>query len=127
MLRWIFLYQPVEGGPFQEQPGDEARDGGGGVGTAPPGPSTPRAAPARTRVPVREPELALAGARSAPRNLSFNDPSAAPAAFAKAERKEAHGGDGDVQTVRREGPKVGRNDACPCGSGKKFKKCHGQS
>ncbi|MGO4701140.1 preprotein translocase subunit SecA [Dyella sp. 2RAB6] len=25
-----------------------------------------------------------------------------------------------------EGPKVGRNDACPCGSGKKFKHCHGQ-
>ena len=25
--------------------------------------------------------------------------------------------------VKREGPKVGRNDPCPCGSGKKFKKC----
>jgi preprotein translocase subunit SecA len=23
------------------------------------------------------------------------------------------------------GPKVGRNDLCPCGSGKKYKKCHG--
>ncbi len=30
-----------------------------------------------------------------------------------------------VQPVRREGPKVGRNDSCPCGSGQKFKKCHG--
>ncbi len=29
--------------------------------------------------------------------------------------------------VRREGPKVGRNDPCPCGSGKKYKKCHGQA
>ena len=29
--------------------------------------------------------------------------------------------------VRREAAKVGRNDQCPCGSGKKFKKCHGQS
>lgn len=28
-------------------------------------------------------------------------------------------------TVRREGPKVGRNDPCPCGSGKKYKSCHG--
>jgi len=28
-------------------------------------------------------------------------------------------------TVRREAPKVGRNDPCPCGSGKKFKKCCG--
>ena len=30
-----------------------------------------------------------------------------------------------VETVRREEPKVGRNDDCPCGSGKKFKKCCG--
>jgi len=28
--------------------------------------------------------------------------------------------------VRNEGPKVGRNDPCPCGSGKKYKKCCGQ-
>ncbi len=28
-------------------------------------------------------------------------------------------------TVRRESPKIGRNDPCPCGSGKKFKKCCG--
>jgi uncharacterized protein len=30
-----------------------------------------------------------------------------------------------VETVRRDQPKVGRNDPCPCGSGKKFKQCHG--
>lgn len=29
-------------------------------------------------------------------------------------------------TVKREGPKVGRNDPCPCGSGKKYKNCHGR-
>jgi SEC-C motif domain protein len=29
------------------------------------------------------------------------------------------------QTIRRETPKVGRNDPCPCGSGKKYKKCCG--
>ncbi len=29
------------------------------------------------------------------------------------------------EPVRREEPKVGRNDPCPCGSGKKFKKCCG--
>jgi preprotein translocase subunit SecA len=28
--------------------------------------------------------------------------------------------------VKREGKKVGRNDPCPCGSGKKYKKCHGR-
>ncbi|MCS6913743.1 MAG: SEC-C metal-binding domain-containing protein [Myxococcota bacterium] len=29
------------------------------------------------------------------------------------------------QPVYRTGPKVGRNDPCPCGSGKKYKRCHG--
>ena len=32
-----------------------------------------------------------------------------------------------VRTVQREGAKVGRNDPCPCGSGKKFKQCHGKA
>jgi preprotein translocase subunit SecA len=32
---------------------------------------------------------------------------------------------GKVKTVIRDQPKVGRNDPCPCGSGKKYKKCHG--
>jgi preprotein translocase subunit SecA len=31
------------------------------------------------------------------------------------------------ETVVRAVPKVGRNDPCPCGSGKKYKKCHGLS
>ncbi|MBE3132770.1 MAG: preprotein translocase subunit SecA [Acidobacteria bacterium] len=35
------------------------------------------------------------------------------------------GGDDVIRTVRRDEPKVGRNDPCPCGSGKKYKKCHG--
>ena len=30
-----------------------------------------------------------------------------------------------TQTIRRDEPKVGRNDPCPCGSGKKFKQCCG--
>ena len=30
------------------------------------------------------------------------------------------------EPFRREGPKVGRNDPCPCGSGKKYKKCCGR-
>ena len=139
ILRWVFLYQPV--------PVPEAAIGGDGHGTEeePPPPviagrsRRPRGLqPAEAAVP---PELAgfgstppwqAGGGRSTPRNLSFNDPgevlsgSGAPGRFAGAEPKEAHGGsDADVQTVRREGPKVGRNDPCPCGSGKKYKKCHG--
>ena len=31
------------------------------------------------------------------------------------------------KTVRNEGPKIGRNDLCPCGSGKKYKNCHGKN
>jgi preprotein translocase SecA subunit len=40
----------------------------------------------------------------------------------------SHGGamvQAQPQQVKREAPKVGRNDLCPCGSGKKYKKCHG--
>ena len=41
----------------------------------------------------------------------------------RGERKEAQG---DHVTVQRAQPKVGRNDPCPCGSGKKYKLCHGR-
>jgi preprotein translocase subunit SecA len=42
------------------------------------------------------------------------------------ERRPARvGGDDVIKTVKRDEPKVGRNDPCWCGSGKKFKKCHG--
>jgi preprotein translocase subunit SecA len=32
---------------------------------------------------------------------------------------------GPAKPIVNEGPKVGRNDPCPCGSGKKYKNCHG--
>ena len=38
----------------------------------------------------------------------------------------SHGDEGDKPvTIKREGKKIGRNDPCPCGSGKKYKKCCG--
>jgi preprotein translocase subunit SecA len=40
-------------------------------------------------------------------------------------RMAGGGGAQQVQQVVRSGAKVGRNDPCPCGSGKKYKKCHG--
>ncbi len=52
-------------------------------------------------------------------------------AFQRKKKKEleqarmAGAGDMQVQQVVRSGEKVGRNDPCPCGSGKKFKKCCG--
>jgi preprotein translocase subunit SecA len=42
---------------------------------------------------------------------------------------QARPGDGEgakPEPMRRDRPKVGRNDPCPCGSGKKYKKCHGK-
>jgi preprotein translocase subunit SecA len=86
--------------------------------------------------PVREPSFE---ARPAPRplRLSFNDPAATPSAleaprsgapgpFPASARRESQGGvDAAVKTVRRAAEKVGRNDPCTCGSGKKYKKCCG--
>jgi preprotein translocase subunit SecA len=76
--------------------------------------------------------------RRAAANMTLNNPGAAPVpAFAGARSSSAAqaqtptpartGGDDVVKTVRRDEPKVGRNDPCPCGSGKKYKKCHGQA
>mgnify|MGYP001409819404 CR=1 FL=1 len=57
-------------------------------------------------------------------------PPAAPGQLAaRSEQAPAPQAEAEVQlpkvTIRRELPKVGRNDPCPCGSGKKFKNCHG--
>jgi SEC-C motif-containing protein len=49
------------------------------------------------------------------------------ATFRRSERRWYYV-DGKVsgqKPVVHEGPRVGRNDPCPCGSGKKYKKCHG--
>jgi preprotein translocase subunit SecA len=54
--------------------------------------------------------------------------------FARKKKKELEqarsagsNGHGATQVEqRRTGEKVGRNDPCPCGSGQKFKKCHGK-
>ena len=49
--------------------------------------------------------------------------------IAKPKQMVEHRGDVEgsdkPETVRREEEKVGRNEPCPCGSGKKYKKCHG--
>ena len=46
-------------------------------------------------------------------------------AVADPPRPARAGGDDVIRQVKRDEPKVGRNDPCPCGSGKKYKKCHG--
>jgi preprotein translocase subunit SecA len=52
-----------------------------------------------------------------PSSMNFTGPNQGAAAGGEEE--------GKVKTVVRNQPKVGRNDPCPCGSGKKYKKCHG--
>ncbi len=47
-------------------------------------------------------------------------------AMAGSEAEANSAGDGHVEQFVREGEKVGRNDPCPCGSGKKYKQCHGK-
>jgi preprotein translocase subunit SecA len=65
-----------------------------------------------------------AGAQQAQQQASsnFNSYSSRQAAG----RVMAGARQGDNITVRRTMPKVGRNDPCPCGSGKKYKQCHGR-
>ncbi len=72
--------------------------------------------------PVRE-VASEPAPRRRPMRLQFNDPGASPSAFA---RRESQGGaNAAVKTIKRVAAKVGRNQPCPCGSGKKFKKCCG--
>ena len=52
-------------------------------------------------------------------------PVGASASAAGAATATAVAGGGDGASPARSGPKIGRNDPCYCGSGKKFKKCHG--
>jgi preprotein translocase subunit SecA len=86
--------------------------------------------PAEPPVPERRPDpvSTFGKTRTQPRNLTFTSSAdAAPKPFGggSASPQSQGGNDGIVKTVRREGVKVGRNDPCPCGSGKKYKKCHG--
>jgi preprotein translocase subunit SecA len=70
------------------------------------------------------------------RSARLQGPSAAPTALAaatqaapSAEAAPAPAAEQEIKlpavTIRRDTPKVGRNDPCPCGSGKKYKNCHG--
>jgi preprotein translocase subunit SecA len=95
MVRYLWRIQPVLG----DQP-------------APPPPAR------------KPPKITLSGGSSAsstagPQSLGGGRPAGPP-------QPARTGGDDAVQkTVRRDEPKIGRNDPCYCGSGKKYKKCHG--
>ena len=87
--------------------------------------------------PVEKDGAGATAARPALRRatpLSYNEPRAASALVgagaavgAGGDPRPARtgGDDATVKTVRRDVAKIGRNEPCPCGSGKKYKKCHG--
>ncbi len=113
--RYLYLMQILErppdaatGGPSGSEPGGQgpesgvpAQQGSGGNGHRPP-----------RLVATSADDLEEAFMRRKRRELE--------------QARMAGGGDAQpVQQVVRAQEKVGRNDPCPCGSGKKFKKCHG--
>ena len=103
MVRYLFWLRPVIG---------EGSEAGADI---PPRPSPRRPPPASVTLnhPAAEAVPAFAGAA---RSSSAARQAPTPART---------GGDDVIKTVKRDEPKVGRNDPCPCGSGKKYKKCHG--
>jgi preprotein translocase subunit SecA len=118
MVRYLFWLRPVIGEGTTPGEGPVISGDGGGPGARaglPRRPTPRRPSPAAVTLshPAVEPVPAFAGAV---RSSSAGRPAPAPART---------GGDDVIKTVRRDEPRVGRNDPCPCGSGKKYKKCHG--
>ncbi|MGE5178629.1 MAG: SEC-C metal-binding domain-containing protein, partial [Bacteroidota bacterium] len=61
-----------------------------------------------------------------PRPVRARETHATVTAFGTAAPQEAEAPARERRApVATQEPKVGRNDPCPCGSGKKYKKCHG--
>jgi len=89
------------------------------------GPPAPRPAAKRQRAPLI---LSGGGEAAAPAFGAMHAQPEPASPFGAPRRQQAPrvgGDDAKPVTVRRDEPKVGRNDPCPCGSGKKYKKCHG--
>jgi preprotein translocase subunit SecA len=96
----------------------------GDAEAAPPVPA-PKPAPRRPSAlsynnPAEQAPSVFQGTRSA-------EPPAPSGDFSAGTPRPARvgGDDAPVKTVKRDEPKIGRNDPCWCGSGKKYKKCHG--
>ncbi|CAN5880932.1 preprotein translocase subunit SecA [soil metagenome] len=86
-------------------------------GQATPPPSRP--------APRRPPQITMSGPATTPPPSPFGAFGGSPAGADGPPRPPRVGGDDTIKQSKRDEPKVGRNDPCPCGSGKKYKKCHG--
>jgi preprotein translocase subunit SecA len=119
-VRYLYLMQILER-PRSDQGG--AGDGSGGPQPSPSGQGPESGVPA---------QHAGDGNGKRPSRMVSTSADELEEAFMRRKRRELEqarmAGAGDaapVQQVVRGQEKVGRNDPCPCGSGKKFKKCHG--
>jgi preprotein translocase subunit SecA len=79
------------------------------------------------RVQITRPEQSYQRREAPRRTVESHSAKGAFAAEAQGPRQVRGGGDTTPITIRRDQPKVGRNDPCPCGSGKKYKHCHGKN
>jgi preprotein translocase subunit SecA len=117
IVRYLFWLRPVLESDVPGDGGEPARR-----------PAAPRPAPRRspsqmiTNNPGAERVPAFAAARSSAAMSATAEPIPSGPGGPRPART---GGDDVIKTVRRDEPKVGRNDPCPCGSGRKYKKCHG--
>jgi preprotein translocase subunit SecA len=96
-------------------------------GAAPPAARRPAPPPRRQPLIMNDPGAGSAASNvfGAPRTPAPSTPAPARASGPQQQPPRVGGDDAPVKQVRRDEPKVGRNDPCPCGSGKKYKKCHG--
>ena len=112
--------QPVQAAPRPDRP----------VPAAPPVASAARPHGINA-VPVSAPREIAAAAIPVPTRAPQTTIDALEKEFARKKERElraaqmAGGSAASAPSQRRTGEKVGRNDPCPCGSGKKYKKCHG--
>ncbi len=79
-------------------------------------------------LPRREPEVKEAGPQMQTRYNYRATKASLPGE--EAQRAAASAPQGEQQRpmpIKNNSPKIGRNDLCPCGSGKKYKNCHGKN
>ncbi len=142
-VRFLFRMQIVgpDGQPFTEAPAIEQELRAREIPAAPPVESAALPAPAPVPTPRSSSTRAGAqtGSATATATREIPVPTRAPSTtidalereFERRKQRELEaarfaGSSGSSEPAQRHaGSKVGRNDACPCGSGKKFKKCHG--
>jgi preprotein translocase subunit SecA len=82
---------------------------------------------AKVQVRVEEDVEALDKQMQAPREMHFEHAEvSALSAYDEAQVESENPPTAAEQPYVRAGTKIGRNDPCPCGSGKKYKQCHGK-